>query len=160
VVQHAQQQSDAAAATLRDGMRIIGADRFASELTNRQWTRWVALDGAATWRMLETLPLTSQVVDTGSFQLYRAEWFRATGRNAWRPRSLIQRCRSLERSAAGASTGWWFHGTARARARVRRPPCCGACRARPRAGHQGCGAGRAGHARPRAARGTRGHGPG
>lgn len=109
-VQHAQQQSDAAAATLRDGMRIIGADRFASELTNWQWTRWVALDGAGTWRMLETLPLTSQVVDTGSFQLYRAEWFRATGRNAIAATLADSALPSLERSAAGASTGWWFHG--------------------------------------------------
>jgi eukaryotic-like serine/threonine-protein kinase len=110
LVQHAQQQSDAAAATLRDGMRIIGADRFASELTNRQWTRWVALDGAGTWRMLETLPLTSQVVDTGSFQLYRAEWFRATGRNAVAAALADSALPSLERSAMGASTGWWFHG--------------------------------------------------
>jgi TolB-like protein/tetratricopeptide (TPR) repeat protein len=110
LVQHAQHRSDAAAETLCDGMRIIGSDRFASELTNRQWTRWVALDGAATWRMLETLPLTSQVVDTGSFQLYRAEWFRATGRNAVAAALADSALPSLERSATGASRGWWFHG--------------------------------------------------
>lgn len=38
-VQFAQGQPRAATMTLRDGMRILGTDRFATELTNRMWTR-------------------------------------------------------------------------------------------------------------------------
>ena len=109
-VLYAREDVAGADATIREGMRVIGTERFARELTERSWTRWLAFTDTIAWRALEHLPLTSQVVDTGSFHLFHAEWLRYTGRAARAAAVADSAMPFLERSAREAADEWWFHG--------------------------------------------------
>ncbi|HEX6309503.1 MAG TPA: hypothetical protein VFZ69_15000 [Longimicrobiales bacterium] len=109
-VLYALEDGSRAAATLRDAMRVLGAERLAVEMANRQWTRWLAFTDTTSWRVLENLPLTALVVDTGSLQLFRAEWLHLIGRHPAAAALADSALPFLERSARQAGADWWFPG--------------------------------------------------
>ena len=109
-VQLAREESDAATQTIHEAVRVIGADAFALELANRSWVRWLPLSDSSVWRVLEHLPLTSEVVDTGSFYLTRAEWLDHAGQRARAAAVADSATPFLEARARAAPDDWWFLG--------------------------------------------------
>ena len=91
-------------------VRVIGAERTALELSNRSWTRWLALNDSATLSILERVPLTSQVVDTGSYYVLRAEWQWHLGRRAAAAALADTALPYLNVQRATSDNDWWFHG--------------------------------------------------
>jgi TolB-like protein len=109
-VLYARGDTAAAAAVIRDARSILGEERMITELVNRQWTRWLTLTDLETLRVLDQLPLTSVVVDTGSFQLFRAEWLRLAGQPARAAALADSAVPFLRRSALQAGDDWWYFG--------------------------------------------------
>lgn len=107
---YGQEKPAEAQAVIREMVRVIGAERTALELSNRSWTRWLALSDSSTLSILERVPLTSQVVDTGSYYVLRAEWQWHLGRRAAAAALADTALRYLEVERAISSNDWWFHG--------------------------------------------------
>lgn len=100
----------AAAAVIRDARKVLGEERLITELVNRVWIRWLTWTDLETLRVLEQLPLNSAVVDTGTFQLFRAEWLRLAGQTARAAALADSALPFLQRSAVQAGDDWWYPG--------------------------------------------------
>lgn len=107
---YGQEKPAEAQTVIHEMVRVIGAERTALELSNRSWTRWLALSDSSTLSILERVPLTSQVVDTGSYYVLRAEWQWHLGRRAAAAALADTALRYLEEERATSSNDWWFHG--------------------------------------------------
>jgi TolB-like protein/predicted Zn-dependent protease len=110
LVQYAAERSTDAQSTLREAITVIGAERMAVEMANRSWIRWVPFSDTTTWHSLAELPVSSAVIDTGSFHLLRAEWLLHTGRRARALALADSALPFLEARAAALPRDWWFWG--------------------------------------------------
>jgi TolB-like protein/Tfp pilus assembly protein PilF len=110
LVQYAAERSAEAHATLREAITVLGVERMAVDMANRSWARWVPLTDSTTWRSLEHLPLSSAVVDTGSFYLLRADWLLHTGRRAHAVALADSALPFLAASVAALPRDWWYWG--------------------------------------------------
>jgi TolB-like protein len=109
-VLYARSDTAQAHATLREAIRVLGDERAVIEIVSRHWTTWFAFTDLATWSVLEQLSLGPEVVDSGSFHVLRAEWFRLGGQHARSAALADSALPFLERSAGRSGDDWWYYG--------------------------------------------------
>jgi TolB-like protein len=109
-VLYARGDTTQAHALFREMLRVLGDEQAVHEMVNRFWTTWLAFSDLRTWRVLEHLSLGSEVVDSGGFQLLRAEWLRLDDQHARSAALADSALPSLERAAGRSGDDWWYHG--------------------------------------------------